>query len=90
MMRKEESLVADIDRQENIRILSQSVSHDDRIENLLARLHIKLNPSMILHQDSVLLPSDHTMRTHLLPHADGHHNREPVSGGKEISIVHER
>ncbi len=43
---------------------------------------------MVLDEYGVLLPRNDTVGAHLLPHTYGHHDREPVSRGKEIGVTH--
>jgi hypothetical protein len=85
-----EPLVTNIHGQQDIRVLCQTVCHDERIEDLLGRFREDLNPPVILDQNRVLLAGEDAVRTHLFPHAERHHDREPVAGCKKVRITHER
>jgi hypothetical protein len=83
------TIVTDIDRQENLRVLRNLIGHDDRIEDLLIILDIDLDPAPIPNRDRVLLSTPDALGADSIASSDHHHNRKPERSGPDIRLEHE-
>src|SRR4030067_2077160 len=83
-----ETIIADIDRQQDLRILSYLISHDHGIEDLLIIFDIDLNPATVPDRNSVLLPTPDALGADSIPGGNDHDNGKPKRRCTNIRFKH--
>ena len=85
-----EAVEADIDGQQDILVLSQAISHDHGVQDLLVILHIDLQPAGVTDGQRILRAAPQGLGGDHLTVGNSHDHRQTQGGGPEVGLIHQR